>query len=72
LDHLVGGRQQRFRDGQAERRGGLHVDEEFDFRGLLDRQVGGLVALKNPAGIDAGKMIRVRSTARKINTTGCR
>src|SRR5271169_7031855 len=26
LNHLVGGRQQRFRDGEAERLGGLEVD----------------------------------------------
>ena len=41
LDHLVGRGQQRFRDGEAEGLGRLHVDEEFDFRDLLDRQVGG-------------------------------
>jgi hypothetical protein len=51
LDHLVCGGQQRFRDGDAERFGGLEVYEEFDFRGLLDREVGGLVALENSAGV---------------------
>jgi hypothetical protein len=35
LDHLVGGGQQRFRDGQAERLGGLKIDDELDFCGLL-------------------------------------
>ena len=28
-----------------------------DFRGLLDRQVRGLIALENPAGIDAGEAV---------------
>jgi hypothetical protein len=40
LDHLISGRQQRLRDGEAERLGGLEVDDELDFCGLLYRQVG--------------------------------
>jgi hypothetical protein len=35
--------------GKAERLGGLEVDDQLDFYCLLDRQVGGLVALENPA-----------------------
>jgi len=53
LDHLVRGRQQRFRDGEAERLGGLEVDDEFEFRGLLDREIGWFLAFENAAGIDA-------------------
>jgi hypothetical protein len=40
LDHLVSGGQQRFRDGQAERLGGLEVDDEFEFGRPNDRQLG--------------------------------
>ena len=43
--------EQRDREGEAERLGGLHVDDQFDFRDLLDRQVGRLVAFENPAGV---------------------
>ena len=39
------------RDGEAERLRGLEVDDEFDFRGLLHRQVRWLFALENAAGV---------------------
>ena len=45
LDHLVGGGQQRFRDDEAERLGGLEVDDELEAGRLHDRQVDGLLAL---------------------------
>ena len=54
LDHLVGAADQRVWDVEAERLCGLEIDVQLDFRGLLDRQVGRLIALENPAGIDAG------------------
>jgi len=54
FEHLVGAAGQGQRDGDAEFLGSLEVDVELDFRGLLDGQVGGLLALENPPGIDAG------------------
>jgi hypothetical protein len=51
FDHLVGAARQRQRDRNAERLGGLEVDEELDLGCLLDRQVGWFFALKNAAGI---------------------
>src|SRR5262249_57831921 len=50
---------QRERDRKAERLGGLEVDVQLDFGGLLDRQIGGVVALENPAGIESGDSMRV-------------
>ena len=39
LDHFVGCGQQRFRDGEAERLGGLEVDDKLELGRLLDRQI---------------------------------
>ena len=46
LDDLVHPQEQRRRDGQAERLRGLEVDDESELRGLLDRKLAGLRALK--------------------------
>jgi hypothetical protein len=40
LDHLVGAVEKRERDRQAECLSGLEIDDQFDFRGLLNRQIG--------------------------------
>jgi hypothetical protein len=42
LDHLIGGRQQRFGNGEAEDVGGLEVDDQIDFCDPLYREVGWL------------------------------
>src|SRR5215472_15635545 len=39
FDDLIGALQQRLRDGKTERLGGLHVDDKFKFRRLLDWKV---------------------------------
>src|SRR5215470_2021677 len=39
FDDLIRSQQQRLRDGQAERLRGLEVDDQFEFRGLLHRDV---------------------------------
>src|SRR6266446_4656352 len=47
IDHLIRPLQERRRDRQAERRGGLEVDDQFKRSGLLDRKVGELGAFQN-------------------------
>ncbi len=45
FDHLVSAGEQRRRNGQAERFGGLQVDDEVVLHRRLHRQVGGFLAL---------------------------
>jgi hypothetical protein len=54
LDHLIGDGQRRFRNCEAERLGGLEVDDQFEFSRLLDRQIGWFLAFENAPSIDAG------------------
>ena len=44
---VVRSQEQRRRDREAERLGGLEVDDQLELGGLLDGQVGGLGALEN-------------------------
>jgi hypothetical protein len=44
---LVGGKDQRKRNGKAERSGGLEIDHQLETRGLPDRQIGGFFALQD-------------------------
>jgi len=61
LDHLVGAAKQRDGECEAERLGSFHVDDQFDFRGLLDWQVGRLLTLEDAADIDADLAMSIRN-----------
>src|SRR5437764_11667310 len=63
LDHFVGTAEQRQREREAERLGGLEIDEQLDLRGLLHRQVRRLLALEYPASLDAALTVPVRNAA---------
>jgi hypothetical protein len=52
LDHLVGASEQRWRDGDAERRSGFEVDHQLNFSALLYGEVGRLGAPKYLSDID--------------------
>jgi len=69
FDHLVGASGQGQRDSDAERPGGLEVDDQLDFRGLHDREVSGLLAFENAPGVDAAQTICVRSIASVAHQT---
>src|SRR5437867_10956497 len=47
LNNLVCSQEQRLRNRQAERLGGLQVDDQLELRRLLDGQVGGLCAFQD-------------------------
>src|SRR5215211_5396917 len=53
FDHLVGAAAQRQRNSDAERLGGLEVDDQLDLGGLLHRKIGRRIALENLSGVEA-------------------
>src|SRR6266581_903418 len=55
LEHLVRSQEERLRDREPERLGGLEVDDELKFCCLLDRQVGWFGALQNLIDVGGGK-----------------
>jgi len=53
FNHLIGTAQQRLGNCKAQHLGRLEIDNHLDFRGPLDRQVGGFLALENLTGVNA-------------------
>jgi len=47
----------------ADGLGGLEIEDQLDFRDLLHWQVGRLLALENPPGVDAGYAVHFRIAA---------
>ena len=53
FDHLVGAAEQREWNGETKRLRDFEVNDQLNFYGLLDWQIGGIGAVENLAGIDA-------------------
>src|SRR5262245_61374337 len=60
FDHLVGACGKAGRHFESEYFGSLEVDNKLKLGGLIDRQIGGLLALENPGRIEPGAAIAIR------------
>ena len=54
LNHCVGPIVQQRRNGRAKRLGRLHVDDEFELCGLLNRQIGRISTLQDFVDVHRG------------------
>ena len=54
FDHFVSALQDRLRNSETERLGGLQVNSKLEYRWLLDRQIPGLRTTENPVNVSRG------------------
>ena len=55
MNHLVGGGQERFRDGEPERLGGHEVNDKLEPGGQLDRELAGLTLRHAVPAVSQGR-----------------
>src|SRR4051812_22542018 len=72
IDHLVDAAKQCNRESNTKGPDGLHVDDEFNAPGLLDRQVNGLLALDDAARVAAGKDELIHKIAAIADQSACK
>jgi hypothetical protein len=68
LDHLVGNGEHARRNGEAKRLGGLEIDDQLEFGGLLDRQITRLFALEDTVDIGRGAPVELDI----VSAVGCK
>jgi hypothetical protein len=62
LDHLVGARKQRGRNGETKRLRGLEVEDKFEFGRLHNRKVRRFLTLEDAASVEPDLSVRVGET----------
>src|SRR5262249_11835815 len=62
LDHLIRPREERRRDGEAERLGSFQVNHEHEFRRLLNWEISRLGAPENLVDVGGGPAPQLRRT----------
>src|SRR5262249_18785586 len=60
FDHLGSAEQKRFRDGEAERLGGVQIDDEVELSRLLDRKISRLRSAQNLIDVVGSEPEKVR------------
>src|SRR5262245_41880719 len=79
FNHLVCAQQERGRDREADFFRGFEIEDELEFRGLLDRQIGWLSATRDPVDIHGSLTVHpddnrppASTHSRKANTDAAR
>src|SRR5438876_189269 len=62
LDHLIGAGEEGFGNRKADRLRGFDIDDQLEFRRLLNRQITRLLTFEDATGVNADHAKRVRKT----------
>src|SRR6516165_79837 len=71
FDDLVGKRQQPVRNSDSQYPGRFAVDNKFNFRGLLDRQIGWFLTFQDTCGVHTDDTVRLGDTGPIAHQATC-